>query len=72
VDLGVAGIWNDMNEPSVFTAPTGTLPPDVMQDNEGQPAEHRALHNLYGQLMSRSTFEGLTKLRPNERPYYYW
>jgi alpha-glucosidase len=69
VDLGVAGIWNDMNEPSVFVGPTGTLPPNLVHDNEGQPTDHREIHNLYGQLMSRSTFEGLSRLRPNERPF---
>ena len=29
VDIGVAGIWNDMNEPAVFDTPTGTMPLDV-------------------------------------------
>jgi len=68
-DLGIAGIWNDMNEPSVFVGPTGTMPVDVIHDNEGKPTTHREIHNVYGQLMSRATFEGLEKLRPNERPF---
>ena len=67
--LGVAGIWNDMNEPSVFVAPTGTMPLDVVHDNEGQPTTHREIHNVYGQLMSRATFEGLSRLRPNDRAF---
>ena len=29
MDIGVAGIWNDMNEPAVFDPPTGTMPLDV-------------------------------------------
>ncbi len=66
---GVAGIWNDMDEPSVFTAPAITMPLDVKFDNEGQPTTAREIHNVYGQLMSRSTFEGLSRLRPNERPF---
>ena len=66
---GVAGIWNDMDEPSVFTSPTGTLPPEVRFDNDGQPTAEREIHNVYGQLMSRATFEGLSRLRPNERPF---
>jgi alpha-glucosidase len=69
LDVGVAGIWNDMNEPALFDTATGTLPLDVVFDNEGQPATHREIHNVYGQLMSRATFEGLSKLRPNERPF---
>jgi alpha-glucosidase len=69
VDAGVAGIWNDMDEPSVFAPPTGTMALDAVQDNEGQPATHRELHNVYGQLTSRATFEGLEALRPNQRPF---
>ena len=69
VDIGIAGIWNDMNEPSVFVPPTGTMPLDVVHDNEGQPTTHREIHNVYGQLMSRATFEGLGRLRPNDRPF---
>lgn len=68
-DIGIAGIWNDMNEPSVFVPPTGTMPLDLIHDNDGQPATHREIHNVYGQLMSRATFEGLARLRPNERPF---
>jgi alpha-glucosidase len=68
-DLGVAGIWNDMDEPSVFVAPTGTMPLDLVHDNEGEPATHREIHNVYGQLMSRATFEGLSRLRPNDRAF---
>jgi alpha-glucosidase len=67
-DLGVAGIWNDMNEPAVFT-PSHTMPPDVRHDNEGQPTDHREIHNVYGQLMTRATYEGLLRLRPDERPF---
>ena len=69
VGLGIAGIWNDMNEPAVFDTPTGTMPLDVRHDNEGQPTDHREIHNVYGQLMTRGTHEGLRRLRPNERPF---
>ena len=69
LDVGIAGIWNDMDEPSVFDTPNGTMPLDVVFDNEGQPTTHREIHNVYGQLMSRATFEGLARLRPNERPF---
>lgn len=69
LDVGVAGIWNDMDEPSVFNTANGTMPMDVVFDNDGQPTTHRELHNAFGQLMSRSTFEGLSRLRPNERAF---
>ncbi|HEV7767969.1 MAG TPA: glycoside hydrolase family 31 protein [Thermoanaerobaculia bacterium] len=69
LDAGVAGIWNDMNEPAVFDTPTGTMPLDVRHDNEGAPSDHREVHNVYGMLMTRSTHEGLLRLRPNERPF---
>jgi alpha-glucosidase len=69
VDIGVAGIWNDMNEPAVFQTPTGTMPLDVRHDNEGRPSDHREIHNVYGLLMTRATYEGLRRLRPNERPF---
>jgi alpha-glucosidase len=69
LDVGVAGIWNDMDEPSVFDTPTGTMPEELIQDNDGQPTTHAEIHNVYGQLMSRSTYEGLSRLRPNERAF---
>jgi alpha-glucosidase len=69
LDTGVAGIWNDMDEPAVFRTLNGTMPLDTVFDNEGQPTSQREIHNVYGQLMSRSTFEGLSQLRPDERPF---
>ena len=69
VDVGVAGIWNDMNEPAVFNNPAGTMPLDVKFDNDGQPSDHREIHNVYGLLMTQGTYEGLKRLRPDERPF---
>jgi alpha-glucosidase len=69
VDVGIAGIWNDMNEPAVFTEPWHTMDLDVRHDGDGQPTDEREIHNVYGQLNSRATFEGLARLRPDERPF---
>jgi alpha-glucosidase len=68
-DIGIAGIWNDMNEPAVFDTPTGTMPLDVRHNGEGQPTDHREIHNVYGLLNTQATREGLLRLRPNERPF---
>ena len=68
-DIGIAGIWNDMNEPAVFSYPTGTMPLDVRHHGDGQPTDHREIHNVYGLLMTQSTHEGLQRLRPDERPF---
>ena len=68
-DDGVAGIWNDMSEPAVFVDPAHTMALDARHDNEGQPTDEREIHNVYGMLNSRATFEGLARLRPDERAF---
>jgi alpha-glucosidase len=69
LDYGISGIWNDMDEPSVFDTPSGTMPSDLVFNSDGDPATGAEIHNVYGQLMSRATFEGLSRLRPNDRPF---
>lgn len=71
---GVAGFWNDMNEPAVFGVPTKTMPDDVQHriDEPGfakRTTSHREIHNLYGMLNTEGTYEGMLALRPNERPF---
>ncbi len=71
---GVAGFWNDMNEPSVFGGPGKTMPLDTVHqiDEPGfasRAATHAEIHNIVGLENARATYEGLLKLRPDERPF---
>lgn len=60
-EIGVAGVWNDMNEPALFEVESKTMPDDVMFHFEGSPASHRKAHNIYGLQMARATYEGVKK-----------
>ena len=71
---GVAGFWNDMNEPAVFAYPAKTMPGDVQHRIEEpgfapRTAAHTEIHNIYGMENSRATHDGVLALRPNERPF---
>jgi alpha-glucosidase len=70
VNMGVAGFWNDMNEPALFLTPTKTMPLDnVHRLDDGTTLDHRAVHNFYGMENVRATYDGLRALRPTERPF---
>lgn len=74
VKAGVAGFWNDMNEPALFETPSKTMPLDTVHRIEGsgfaaRQASHAEIHNIYGMENSRATFEGLQALAPNQRPF---
>ncbi len=71
---GVAGFWNDMNEPSVFDGPGMTMPLDTVHRIEEpgfatRTATHAEIHNIVGLENARATYDGLLKLRPDERPF---
>ena len=65
MDLGVSGIWNDMNEPASFNGP---LPDDVVFNNDGTLVTHKEIHNVYGHMMDKATYEGI-KRATNKRPF---
>lgn len=67
-DLGIEGIWNDMNEPSVFNE-TKTMDVTVMHDYDGEWKTHRELHNVYGLMMGEATYKGMKKLLNGKRPF---
>ena len=71
---GVAGFWNDMNEPAIFDVPSKTMPDDIQHriDEPGFPkrtASHLEIHNVYGMENSRATYDGLRTLQPDVRPF---
>jgi alpha-glucosidase len=76
-EMGVDGIWNDMNEPSLtgyfapeLAVPRGsTLAPEVQHGGEGEQLSHTEFHNAYGAMMARAAYEGLEQLQPNRRPF---
>ncbi len=68
-EIGVHGVWTDMNEPAVMEVPNKTFPNDVRHDYDGNPCSHRKAHNVYGMQMARATYHGLKKYRYPKRPF---
>ncbi len=82
---GIAGSWNDMNEPSQATMmekkyhkPTKkTFSDDVMHiaggediiGADGPPVLHKFFHNAYGLQMARAMREGTQRFAPDKRPF---
>lgn len=101
--LGIAGFWNDMNEPSVFYTPAAVqefattvkaladrgdcseaLSNRIFSPNLGQRRSYfdeffhetelgrqpnRAVHNLFGTLMTQATAEALQQAEPEKRQF---
>lgn len=63
VASGLAGIWNDMNEPA-----TGNIDPGAMRFDKGQES-HERYHNQYALLMAMGTTQGLLKAMPGKRTF---
>ena len=68
-DIGVAGVWNDMNEPAVMDVPGKTFPDDVRHNYDGNYCSHRKAHNVYGMQMARATYQGIKKFAYPKRPF---
>lgn len=74
-NLGVAGIWNDMNEPALDDRPFGDpgnkiwFPMDASQGPTDEKTTHAEAHNLYGLTMAQASYQGLEQLRPTERSF---
>lgn len=61
-------IWNDMNEPSIFSGPETTAPKDLIHYGG---VEERSLHNLYGLTVHEATYDALKEHYADEdkRPF---
>jgi len=69
-DAGIAGIWHDMNEPaSISLLGDPSLPLSTRHDFDGRGGDHGEGHNLYGLLMNRAGYEGLSRACPGRRPF---
>lgn len=75
---GVDGVWNDVNEPTVFDEEwlpgdqrIGTFPFDTPHRGGGNlPAgPHMLYHNAYGRLMTEATRDGFLDVYPDRRPF---
>jgi alpha-glucosidase len=60
-EKGVAGVWNDMNEPALFDVPNKSFPNTARHDYDGEESSHKRVHNVYGMQMARATYEGVKK-----------
>ncbi|KIK77874.1 glycoside hydrolase family 31 protein [Paxillus rubicundulus Ve08.2h10] len=61
------GIWNDMNEPSVFNGPEISMPRDNVHYGGW---EHRDVHNINGMLFTNQTYNALYhRSDPPKRPF---
>ncbi len=71
LDLGVSGIWNDMNEPAVFGShsKSNEMFDEAIHYDHGHFRTHREVHNIYGLTMARTSCEGQLSHRPELRPF---
>jgi uncharacterized membrane protein YraQ (UPF0718 family) len=76
---GVAGVWNDMNEPSIFGQqrslppqacglPPTAAQPFVQTTPEGEVG-HLEVRNVYGLAMARAASEAQLEHHPGRRPF---
>jgi alpha-glucosidase len=82
LDAGVAGIWNDMNEPAGWQRDVRlgrVIVPwrkqnlaDVRAADPADPKRrvlHETVRNVYGHLECRATHEALLRFAPEQRPF---
>ena len=65
-DVGIHGLWNDMNEPAIDGQ---AMPDNVVFDFDGQKTSALEAQNYYGMLMARAAFESAEQYGGNRRPF---
>ena len=65
LEAGIAGIWNDMNEPSAASFPGRTLPEGARHGAHW----HAEIHNFYANFMNQATYQALQEFSPEKRPF---
>jgi alpha-glucosidase len=69
IDMGIDGVWNDMNEPADSSTEDKTIPSDsVHLDDDGAFKTHAEIHNLYATYEAKSTYDAM-KTMTNKRPF---
>ncbi len=83
MDVGVTGVWNDMNEPAIFNVASKTMPEDNIHLGDpnlltpmGSPqgaakakGDHARYHNVFGLMMVKGSREGIQASNPDKRPF---
>lgn len=64
---GFSGVWQGPGSPAAGGGPA--LPRSARYALEGRGGDHREAHNVYGPAMARAGYEGVRRLRPEERPF---
>ncbi|MBT2367703.1 glycoside hydrolase family 31 protein [Streptomyces sp. ISL-10] len=70
LEQGFSGMWHEGEAPwatSLFGAMA--LPRSARHVLEGRGGDHQEAHNVNGLAMARAAYEGLCRLRPEERPF---
>ena len=66
INVGVTGLWNDMNEIATWG---NMLPENIEMDFEGNKSTMRQGRNIYGMQMARSSYEAAKSWMKNHRPF---
>lgn len=71
MNLGIDGVWNDMNEPAVFDSDNFTMPENNIHRGGGDLSRdiHLRYHNVYGMLMVKASRKGILAVNPDKRPF---